>query len=116
MVPAKVNVRRTELLFDSGAAFTGINRRFAEYFGIKIDPIHKMRIIAAYDEPVDAPISVAEEICVGGVMRKNLPVLIIAFPPESELHGLIGMNFLQGLRFTVETDSGVLILRELKRS
>jgi hypothetical protein len=28
---------------------------------------------------------------------------------------LIGMNFLKGLRFTVEMDTGKLILREVKK-
>jgi predicted aspartyl protease len=49
-------------------------------------------------------------------IRKNLSMLIISFPPESQLRGLLGMNFLKGLRFTVEMDTGTLILRELKKS
>jgi len=53
---------------------------------------------------------------VGSIVRKNLPVNIIDFPPESTLRGLIGMNFLKGLRFTVEMDTGTLILREPKKS
>ena len=54
-------------------------------------------------------------VIVLSVIRKNLPVSIIKFPPDFDLHGLIGMNFLKGLRFTVEMDTGTLILREVKK-
>jgi predicted aspartyl protease len=57
-----------------------------------------------------------QEIRIGGVIRKNLPALAITFPPNFEVHGLIGMNFLKGLRFTVEMDTGTLILREARKS
>ena len=62
------------------------------------------------------PEGIIGEIRVGSIVRKNLPVNIIDFPPESTLRGLIGMNFLKGLRFTVEMDTGTLILREPKKS
>jgi hypothetical protein len=32
------------------------------------------------------------------------------------LRGVVGMNFLKGLRFIVEMDTGTLILREARKS
>lgn len=116
MISARINGQKTELMLDSGAAMTGINQKFAEYFGIRIDPVHKVRVIAAHDNPLELSTGLAKEFRVGGVIRQNLPVLIIPFPSTSDLHGIIGMNFLQGLRFTVEMDTGTLILREMKKS
>ena len=115
MVPIEMNGIPTDFLFDPGAAITAINHKFAEYFGIRIDPTRQMKITAASEERVDTFLSTADEIRVGSVIRKNLPVSIIKFPPNFDLHGLIGMNFLQGLRFTVETDTGTLILREVRK-
>lgn len=116
LIPVTINGQRTEFLFDSGAAITGINQKYVDYFGIESDPIRKVRIMAAHYEPIYSPMGRAKEIRVGGITRKNLSVLIISFPPGAELHGLIGMNFLKGLRFTVEMDTGNLILRELKKT
>jgi clan AA aspartic protease (TIGR02281 family) len=116
MIPAEINGLPTDFLFDPGAALTGINRKFADYFGISIDPTRTMRITTAHDREVDMPIITLKEIRVGGVIRKNLPALVITFPPNFEVHGLIGMNFLKGLRFTVEMDTGTLILREARKS
>jgi len=112
MISARINGQKTELLFDPGAALTVINQKFADYFGIQIDPTRQMRITAASAEEVNTFLSTAQEIRVGSVIRKNLPVSVIVFPPRFEVHGLIGMNFLKGLRFTVEMDTGTLILRE----
>jgi len=116
VVPVKINGHPTELLFDPGAAITGISHKFAEHYGIKIDPTRRVWIAGAHHEEIPTPLGTADEIRVGGVIRKNLSVLVIAFPPRFKLHGLIGMNFLKGLRFTVEMDTGTLILRELKNS
>jgi clan AA aspartic protease (TIGR02281 family) len=115
MVPVEMNGVPTDFLFDSGAALTVINHKFAEYFGIQIDPARQMRITAASEKEVDTFLSAAQEIRVGSLIRKDLPVSVIKFPPNFEVHGLIGMNFLKGLRFTVEMDTGTLILREIKK-
>jgi len=116
IVPIEMNGIPTDFLFDPGAAVTAINQKFAEYFGVRIDPARQMKITAASEERVDTFLSTAEEIRVGSVTRKNLPLSIIKFPPDFDLHGLIGMNFLKGLRFTVEMDTGTLILREPPKS
>jgi predicted aspartyl protease len=116
MIPVEINRRPIEFLFDPGAAFTGINQRYVEYFRIAVDPVRRMRIFPAHHEPVDAPMGILEEMRVGGIIRKSLPVLIIPFPPQATIPGLIGMNFLKGLRFTVEMDTGTLILREARKS
>ncbi len=116
MIPIEINGRSSEFLFDPGAASMGINQRYAEYFKIIVDPVRRQKIFPAHYEPVYTPIGRAEEIRVGGVIRKKLEVLIIPFPSESTIRGVIGMNFLKGLRFTVEMDTGTLILREARKS
>jgi clan AA aspartic protease (TIGR02281 family) len=115
LISARISGQKTELLFDSGAALTVINHKFAEYFGIQIDPTRQIRITAASEKEVDTFLSIAQEIRVGSVIRKDLPVSVIKFSPNFEVHGLIGMNFLKGLRFTVEMDTGTLILRQPKK-
>jgi predicted aspartyl protease len=116
MIPIEINGRPIDFLLDSGAASTGINQRYVEFFKIEADPVRRQRIFPAHHEPVDVPIGRAEKIRVGGIIRKKLPVLIIPFPPQSSIPGVIGMNFLKGLRFTVEMDTGTLILRETRKS
>lgn len=115
MISARINGQKTELLLDSGAAVTAINYKFADYFGVQIDPARQMRITAASVKEIDTFLATVQELRVGSVIRKNLPVAVIVFPPRFEVHGLSGMNFLKGLRFTVEMDTGALILREAKK-
>jgi hypothetical protein len=62
----KPKAHPTDFMLDSSAALTGINQKFADYFGIKIDPARTMRITTAYDQEVDAPIGIVEEIRKGG--------------------------------------------------
>lgn len=115
VIPVKINGYPTELLFDPGAAFTGISHKFAEHYGIKIEPTRRIWIAGVHNEEIPTPLGTANEIRVGGVIRKDIRVIAITFPSRFKLHGLIGMNFLKGLRFTVETDTGTLILREIKK-
>ena len=96
MVPVEFNGIPTDFLFDPGAALTVINHKFAGYFGVQIDPTRQMRITAASEKEVNTFLSTAQEIRVGAVIRKNLLVSVIKFPPNFEVHGLIGMNFLKG--------------------
>jgi predicted aspartyl protease len=116
MVPVEINGKSTEFVFDSGAAITVISQKYADYFRITADFTRSAKLFVAHDKPVYAPLGAIGEIRVGGMVRKNLRVHIITFPPESTIRGLIGMNFLKGLRFTVEMDTGVLILREPKKN
>lgn len=115
LIPVELNGKSTEFLFDPGAAITIISQKYVDYFNIPVDTTRRTELFIAHDEPVYAPRGIIEKIRVGGIVRKNLPVNIITFPPEATLRGLIGMNFLKGLRFTVETDTGTLILREIKK-
>lgn len=115
MIPVEINGKSTEFVFDSGASLTVINQKYIEYLKIAVDFTHRTKLFVANDKPVDAPRGIIEKIRVGSIVRNNLPIHVINFPPESTLRGLIGMNFLQGLRFTVEMDTGVLILREPKK-
>lgn len=116
LIPVELNGKSTEFLFDPGAAITIISQKYVDYFDVPVDTTRRTELFVAHDEPVYAPRSIIEKIRVGGIVRKNLPINIIHFPSKSTLRGLIGMNFLKGLRFTVETDTGTLILREIQKT
>jgi predicted aspartyl protease len=114
IVPVELNGSILDFMVDSGAAYCSINRRLLDKivaepanFTLNIAPIGK--------EPISAPALNVKNFVVGSAVQSNILVAIVDFPKGFHLDGLLGMNFLGKYRFTIESDTATLVLREIKK-
>ncbi|MCL0098982.1 retroviral-like aspartic protease family protein [Dehalococcoidia bacterium] len=101
-----------KLLADTGAAFMVITKDAANLLGIDLRHLERMeKVIVASKTIGRAPVINIREVKVGGYQVNDLEALVLEFPPELRIDGLLGVNFLERFRPTFEFDIATLVLR-----
>jgi len=101
-----------EFLVDTGAAMTAITPATAVALGPSVvRPLRKERIAPVGKALLSAPVVRLQSLQVGGCEVVDLDALILDLPPGLHIDGLLGVNFLERFRMTIEFDTATLILR-----
>lgn len=109
---ARINHWDFQLLVDTGAALTAITPEVAELCGVNLQrPIRSQRIFVAHQQFVEAPVVRLDHVSVGACEISDLEALVLGFPEELRIDGILGVNFLEHLRPTFEFDTATLVLR-----
>ena len=92
---------------DTGASSTVLTAEDARAVGIDPASLHYTVPVATANGTTNTSAVRTDEIAVGGIVRKNLPVLVAA--PGSLSQSLLGMNFIGTLSgFDVRGDRMIL--------
>lgn len=102
-----------EFLIDTGAAYTALSKEIVAFLGLPTDPHRTILIAPAQGSVFKAPFLTIPELRVGGIRLANILAVVLEFPPQLRLDGVVGMNVLKRFRMTIEADTGTLILRPL---
>lgn len=101
------------MLADTGAALTVITKDVAELSGIDLQrPQRSQPVFVAHRQTCEAPVVRLNRVVVGGYEVSDLEALVLEFPDELRIDGLLGVNFLERFRPTFEFDTATLVLRE----
>ena len=103
-----------ECLVDTGAAYTALSRDLVALLHLTINPHRTVTIAPAHGALVTVPLLTLAEVRLGGVRVPGVEALVLAFPRELRLDGLVGMNVLRQFRVTLESDTSTLVLRPLR--
>lgn len=113
IITAQINGWDFQLLADTGAALTVITKDVAELSGIDLQrPERSQRVFVAHRQTFEAPVVSLNRVAVGSYEALDLEALVLEFPSELRIDGLLGVNFLEKLRPTFEFDTATLVLRE----
>lgn len=109
---AWINDCDLKLLVDTGAALSAITKDAAILLNIDFyHPVRLDQVVVANGAKITVPVVKLKEVKVGGYQASGLEALVLEFPPELRLDGLLGVNFLESLRPTFEFDTATLVLR-----
>ena len=112
IVTAWINDCDLKLLVDTGAALSAITKDAAILLNIDFyHPVRLDQVVVANGAKITVPVVKLKEVKVGGYQASGLEALVLEFPPELRLDGLLGVNFLESLRPTFEFDTATLVLR-----
>lgn len=101
-----------EFLVDTGAAMTVITPAVAVALGSSVVHSFRQERVAPVGKTLlSAPVVRLQSIQVGGHEVVDLEALILDLPPPLHIDGLLGVNFLERFRVTIEFDTETLILR-----
>ncbi len=98
----------TTLLFDTGASSIVLHQNVADNLGFD-DYVHaKGHGVGGVE--IDAKVSRLNSVRVGPYEKKDLRVAIVEYtgPPDIQYNGLLGMNFLWGLKYEIDYDNQVI--------
>ena len=114
IVPVELDGVLLRFIVDTGAAYCSVNRQALDK--IVAEPTAEKRSIAPIGKKVvDAPTLRIGNFVVGGLRAKNFLMSIIDFPAGFKIDGLLGMDFMGKYRIIIETDTAMLILREIPK-
>ena len=103
---------RAKLVVDTGATYTMISAATAKE--LDIDPGRSQRTLPfqTANGVIQAPLASLESINVGGVEIRDLIAAIHDIAPNSQVAGLLGLNFLSNFRMDIDTQKGLLHLEK----
>src|SRR3990172_11850834 len=101
-----------KLVVDTGASYTMISAATARALDIDRSGNERRLPIQTANGMIQAPLTSLESINVGGVEMKNLAAVIHDVVPNSQLAGLLGLNFLSNFRMDIDTQKGLLHLEK----
>jgi predicted aspartyl protease len=100
------------MIVDSGAAYCCITPEMARLLGYDLShPTSRRFIYGAQGVEAEVPSFRLQSLQVEGVTVKELEVLVMTFSPRLRIDGLLGVNFLERFRPTLEFDTATLVLR-----
>jgi clan AA aspartic protease (TIGR02281 family) len=111
LVPARVNGESVGLfVLDTGASYTSVSTTVANRLGISTSGGTTVRLATA-NGIIQAPLTVLDEVDVGGAVARHVPVVVHDLPGmPSNIAGLLGMSFLERFRVNLDIGSSLLIL------
>jgi len=101
-----------KLVVDTGATYTMISVTTAKELDIVHSGNERRLPIQTANGTIQAPLTSLESINVGGMEMKNLTAVIHDAVPNSQIAGLLGLNFLSNFRMDIDTQKGLLHLEK----
>jgi predicted aspartyl protease len=96
------------LIFDTGAGSLVLHQNVADNLGIKSHTRAKGRGVGGIE--IEARMGRLHSVQVGPYEKQNLRVAIVDYqgPPDDRYDGLLGMNFLKGLKYEIDFEAQVI--------
>lgn len=111
LVPVRVQGQDFEFLVDTGSAYTALSKDLVALLGIAINPHRTVAIAPAQGTIIRVPLITMAELSIGGFRMADIDAIVLEFPHELKLDGVLGINVLKQFRMTIEVDTGTLVLR-----
>lgn len=103
---------RARMMVDSGAAYCCITPEMARLLGYDLRrPVVRRAIASVQGVEAEVPGFRLQSLQVEGIIVQTLDVLVITFSPRLRIDGVLGVNFLEQFRSTLDFDTATLILR-----
>ena len=100
------------MMVDSGTAYCCITPEMARLLRYDLQrPMARRSIASAQGLEAEVPCFRLQSLQGEGIIVQMLEVLVVHFPPRLRIDGVLGVNFLERFRSTLDFDTATLILR-----
>jgi len=100
-----------EFIVDTGASYSSIPQAAAEALGIDVRRIQQKARVTTANGTLEVPYFVLDSIDLAGFVVKDSFALVNDLPAPDSHFGLLGLNFLNQFHYTVDHQSGRMVLR-----
>ncbi|HZD41910.1 MAG TPA: TIGR02281 family clan AA aspartic protease [Terriglobales bacterium] len=113
VIQATINHKtQAKFVVDTGASFTMISSATAKELAIDGAPSQQTMPFQTANGVIQAPLTKLESVMVGGMEIKNVTAAIHDAIPDTQVAGLLGLNFLSNFRMDIDTQKGLLHLEK----
>lgn len=102
--------RNIQLLIDTGASLTMLKSDVFKHLGIQYTDTGRTGVFNTANGPVRAPIYILDSLAVGDWQVNQLEVGVLSGLGDSNIDGLLGMNFLRHFQFFIDQNEALLRL------
>ena len=107
------NKQSAKFIVDTGASFTMISSALAKDLSIDTSGQNQQTMpFQTANGLIQAPLTNLDSITVGGMEIKNLTAAVHDIVSDSQVAGLLGLNFLSNFKMDIDTQSGVIHLEK----
>lgn len=111
VVRAVVNGQEpVKLIIDTGATLTILSPKVIQNLGLRLDEVQRYRAFSTANGTVQAPVISLESLKIQNHLVTDLDAGILSTFSNSEIDGLLGMNFLNQFAFFIDQKNGTLEL------
>jgi aspartyl protease family protein len=97
---------------DTGASYTTISQATATALKLDLGANPTMLSFNTANGVIQAPLATVRSMEVGGMELKEVTVAVHDVFPDTEVAGLLGLNFLSNFRLDIDSQSGLLNLQK----
>jgi aspartyl protease family protein len=101
-----------KLILDTGASFTMISSATAKQLDIDTNQNPRSMPFQTANGMIQAALINLDSISVAGLELKNLTAAVHDGLPDSEVAGLLGLNFLTNFRLDIDSEKGIVHLEK----
>ncbi len=113
VVEATINSTTTaNFILDTGASYTVISKHIAKELKIDLAKKHPKIRLQTANGIINVPLVTLDSIEVSGLRIDDVAVAVHDFSKDTNIAGLLGLNFLGKFRMELDTEKGVLILEK----
>ncbi len=113
VVEATINsTTKANFILDTGASYTVISEHVAKELKIDLDKNHPKIRLQTANGVIEVPLVTLDSIEVSGLRVDDLAAVVHDFSNDTNIAGLLGLNFLSKFRMDLDTEKGVLVLEK----
>lgn len=101
-----------DVLIDTGAAFTVIPPEIAEFLDLEVNRDYPRARLVTASGIIETPVKVLDRLEIADIKVEKLPVVIHKIPDPAPIKVLLGMNFIEKVRPTVNGKDGKFDLQD----
>lgn len=101
-----------DVLIDTGAAFTVIPPEIADFLDLEVNRDYPRARLVTASGIIETPVKVLDRLEIADIRVEKLPVVIHKIPDPAPIKVLLGMNFIEKVRLTVNGKDGKFDLQD----
>ncbi|MFB0522820.1 MAG: TIGR02281 family clan AA aspartic protease [Candidatus Bathyarchaeia archaeon] len=101
-----------DALIDTGAAFTVIPPVVSDFLELETNRALPKAMLVTASGLIEAPIKILEMLEVSGIEVERLSVVIHKIPDPAPIKVLLGMNFIEKIKITINGKAGKFDLKD----
>ena len=113
VVEVKINsTTKANFILDTGASYTVISEHVAKELKIDLEKKHPKIRLQTANGIIEVPLVTLDSIEISGLRVDDLAAAVHNFSTDTNIAGLLGLNFLGKFRMDLDTEKGILILEK----